>query len=159
MRSTRIDPPPESVTSQSRGVKEVLVMKLSPRFVLDNLFVVGGAFLAVVAMAFTASVAGWIGFGVFTGLTVLAFVSAVVARATGQKIGHTILGLVGLWSLVAALAFSGTVLTWLVFADAIALGVIALADLTAHEVTTESVVHRLVITETPAASESGRAAA
>jgi len=33
-------------------------MKLSPRFVLDNLFVVGGAFLAVVAMAFTASVAG-----------------------------------------------------------------------------------------------------
>jgi hypothetical protein len=159
MRSARIDPPPESVTSQSRGVKEVLVMKLSPRFVLDNLFVVGGAFLAVVAMAFTASVAGWIGFGVFTGLTVLAFVSAVVARATGQKIGHTILGLVGLWSLVAALAFSGTVLTWLVFADAIALGVIALADLTAHEVTTESVVHRLVITETPAASESGRAAA
>jgi hypothetical protein len=159
MTSARIDPPPESVTSQSRGVKEVLVMKLSPRFVLDNLFVVGGAFLAVVAMAFTASVAGWIGFGVFTGLTVLAFVSAVVARATGQKIGHTILGLVGLWSLVAALAFSGTVLTWLVFADAIALGVIALADLTAHEVTTESVVHRLVITETPAASESGRAAA
>jgi hypothetical protein len=147
------------VTSQSRDVKEVLVMKLSPRFVLDNLFVVGGAFLAVVAMAFTASVAGWIGFGVFTGLTVLAFVSAVVARATGQKIGHTILGLVGLWSLVAALAFSGTVLTWLVFADAIALGVIALADLTAHEVTTESVVHRLVITETPVASESGRAAA
>jgi hypothetical protein len=159
MRSARIDPPPESVTSHSRGVKEVLVMKLSPRFVLDNLFVVGGAFLAVVAMAFTASVAGWIGFGVFTGLTVLAFVSAVVASATGQKIGHTILGLVGLWSLVAALAFSGTVLTWLVFADAIALGVIALADLTAHEVTTESVVHRLVITETPAASESGRAAA
>jgi hypothetical protein len=50
-------------------------------------------------------------------------------------------------------------LTWLVFADAIALGVIALADLTAHEVTTESVVHRLVITETPAASESGRAGA
>jgi hypothetical protein len=147
------------VTSQSRDVKEVLVMKLSPRFVVDNLFVVGGAFLAVVAMAFTASVAGWIGFGVFTGLTVLAFVSAVVARATGQKIGHTILGLVGLWSLVAALAFSGTVLTWLVFADAIALGVIALADLTAHEVTTESVVHRLVITETPVASESGRAAA
>jgi hypothetical protein len=159
MGSARIDPPPESVTSQSSDVKEVLVMKLSPRFVLDNLFVVGGAFLAVVAMAFTASVAGWIGFGVFTGLSVLAFVSAVVARATGQKIGHTILGLVGLWSLVAALAFSGTVLTWLVFADAIALGVIALADLTAHEVTTESVVHRLVITEAPAASESGRAAA
>jgi hypothetical protein len=129
-------------------------MKLSPRFALDNLFVVAAAFLAVSAMTFTASKAGWIGFGVSTGLTVLAFGSAVAASATGQKIGHSALGLVGLWSLVAALAFSGTVLTWLVFADAIALGVVALADLTAHEVTTENVVHRLVITETPAASES-----
>jgi hypothetical protein len=132
-------------------------MKLSPRFALDILFVVGGAFLAVVAMAFTASVAGWIAFGVAAGLTVLAFGSVAIARATGQRIGHSILGLVALWSLVAALVFSGTALTWLVFADAIALGVLALADLTAHEVTTESVVHRLVITETPA-SETSRAA-
>jgi hypothetical protein len=132
-------------------------MKLSPRFALDILFVVGGAFLAVVAMAFTASVAGWIAFGVSAGLTVLAFGSVAVARATGQRIGHSILGLVALWSLVAALVFSGTALTWLVFADAIALGVLALADLTAHEVTTESVVHRLVITEAPA-SETSRAA-
>jgi hypothetical protein len=58
---------------------------------------------------------------------------------------------VGLWSLIAALAFSGSLLTWLVFADAIALGVIALADLTAHEVTTENVVHRLVVTPENAA--------
>ena len=31
-------------------------------------------------------------------------------------------------------------------ADAIALGVLALADLTAHEVSTENVVHRLEVT-------------
>jgi hypothetical protein len=60
---------------------------------------------------------------------------------------------------VLVMKLSPRFLTWLVFADAIALSVIALADLTAHEVTTESVVHRLVITEAPAASESGRAAA
>jgi hypothetical protein len=130
-------------------------MRLGSRFVVDNLFVVGGAFLAVAAMVFTASVASWVGFGVFTGLTVIAFLSAVAARTTGQKVGHAVLGIVGLWSLAAALAFSGTVLTWLVFADAIALGVLALADLTAHEVTTENVVHRLVITDSAAASESG----
>ena len=83
------------------------------------------------------------------------------ARATGQKIGHSILGIVGLWSLAAALAFSGTILIWLVFANAIAFGVLALADLTAHEVTTENVVHRLVITDSAAPSESraGRVAA
>lgn len=130
-------------------------MKLSSRFAVDNLFVVGGAFLAVAAMVFTAPVTGWVGFGVFTGLTVVAFLSAVAARTTGQKIGHSVLGIVGLWSLAAALAFSGTILIWLVFADAIALGVLALADLTAHEVTTENVVHRLVITDSAAHSESG----
>ena len=126
-------------------------MKLSPRFVLDNLFVVAGAFLAVAAMVFTAHVAGWGGFGVFTGLTVLALAGAILARTAGQRLGHAVLGIVGLWSLIAALAFSGTLLAWLVFADAIALGVIALGDLTAHEVTTENVVHRLVVTPENAA--------
>ena len=125
-------------------------MKLSPRFMLDNLFVIGGAFLVAASLAFSASVAGWIGFGVFTGLTVIAGASAALTHNTGRKIGHGALGLVGLWALVAALAFSGSLLMWLVFADAIALGVIALADLAAHEVTTESVVHRLEIAESPA---------
>jgi hypothetical protein len=127
-------------------------MKLSPRFVLDNLFVIAGAFLAVAAMVFTAHVAGWIGFGVFTGLTVLALASAVLTSSAGQRAGHAVLGAAGLWSLIAALAFSGTLLTWLVFADAIALGVIALADLTWHEASTENVVHRLVVTHEDAAN-------
>jgi hypothetical protein len=61
-------------------------------------------------------------------------------------LGHAAVALAGLWSLIAALVFSGTVLTWLVFADAIALGVIAIADLTAHEFSEESVVHRLEVT-------------
>jgi hypothetical protein len=135
-------------------------MKLSPRFVLDNLFVVGGAFLVAASLAFTASVAGWIGFGVFTGLTVIAGTSAVLAKRGSHRFGHGLLALVGLWSLIAALAFSGSILMWLVFADAIALGVVALADLAVHEATTESVVHRLVV-EAPAANgtTSERAAA
>lgn len=127
-------------------------MKLSTRFMLDNLFVIGGAFLVAAALAFSASVAGWIGFGVFTGLTVIAGTSAALTHNTGRKVGHGVLGLVGLWALVAALAFSGSLLMWLVFADAIALGVIALADLAVHEATTESVVHRLEIAGTPAAN-------
>ncbi len=45
--------------------------------------------------------------------------------------------------LIAALVFSGTALTWLVFADALGLVLAALADLTAHELTTERVVHQL----------------
>jgi hypothetical protein len=120
-------------------------MKLSSRFLLDSLFVVAGAFLAVASMAWAASTAGWTAFGVSTGITVLAAASAALAQKNSRKLGHGLLGLVALWSLVAALAFSGTVLTWLVFADAIAVGAFALADLATHEATTERIVHQLEV--------------
>jgi hypothetical protein len=120
-------------------------MKLSSRFLLDSLFVVAGAFLAVASMAWAAGTAGWTAFGVSTGVTVIAAVSAALAKRTSHRIGHGLIGLVALWSLIAALAFSGTALTWLVFADAIAVGVLALADLAAHEATTERVVHQLEV--------------
>ncbi len=125
-------------------------MKLSKRFGLDILFVVGAAFLVAAAMAFSTPVLGWVGFGVFTGLTVIAGASAILTRRSGQKIGHGIIGAVGLWALIAALVFSGPVMMWLVFADAIGIGVLALADLTVHESMTENVVHRLEVTQAPA---------
>jgi hypothetical protein len=125
-------------------------MNLSPRFAIDTLFVIGGAFLAVIAMAFTASAAGATGFGVFTGLAVVALVSALFGRGLVRRTSHGVLSVVAIWSLIAALLFNGSALTWLVFAGGVALAVIALADLTAHEVTTENVVHQLVVTQSPA---------
>jgi hypothetical protein len=125
---------------------EVLnIMRLSSRFILDNLFLLAAAFLVVASMTWSAGVAGWIAFGVSAAITVIAGTSAVLTARSGRKLGHGLVGLVALWSLVAALAFSGTLLTWLVFADALAVGVLALADLTAHEATTEKVVHQLVV--------------
>jgi len=120
-------------------------MKLSSRFLVDSLFVVAGAFLVVASMAWSAGTAGWTAFGVSTGITVIAVASALLARPVSHRAGHGLIGIVGLWSLVAALAFSGTALTWLVFADAIAVGVLALADLAVHEATTERIVHQLEV--------------
>ena len=120
-------------------------MRLSPRFMLDGLFVVAGGFLTVAAMAWSAGTAGWTAFGVSTGIAVIAAASAVLAKKTGHRLGHGVIVLAGLWSLVAALAFSGPALTWLVFADAIAVGVLGLADLAAHEATTERIVHQLEV--------------
>ena len=130
-------------------------MRISSRFTLDILFVIGAAFLTVAAMSFRAPVAGWVAFGVSTGFAVIGAASMTLAHRTGQRFGHAAVGLVGLWSLIAALVFSGTLLTWLLFADAIALGVVAIADLTAHEVSEESVVHRLEVAASP---ESGQRA-
>jgi len=122
-------------------------MRLSSRFILDILFMLAAAFLVVASMTWSATVAGWTAFGVSAGITVIAATSAVLTRRNAIKLGHGVVALVALWSLVAALAFSGTLLTWLVFADAIAVGVLALADLSAHEATTEKVVHQLVVHE------------
>ena|SRR5690242_8853487 len=120
-------------------------MRLSSRFILDNLFLLAAAFLVVGAMTWSAGVAGWIAFGVSAGITVIAGIIAVLTDNSARKLGHGLVALVALWSLVAALAFSGTLLTWLVFADSLAVAAIALADLTAHEATTEKVVHQLVV--------------
>ena len=120
-------------------------MKLSSRFLLDSLFVLAGAFLTVASMAWASGTAGWTAFGVSAGVTVLAAASAARTKKTSQRVGHGLLSVVALWSLIAAVAFSGTALTWLVFADAIAVGVLALADLVVHEATTERIVHSLEV--------------
>ena len=133
-------------------------MRISSRFALDILFVVGGAFLAITAMSFSASVAGWVAFGVSAGLAVLALAGVIAARRTGRWAGHAIVGLVALWSLIAALVFNGSALMWFVFADAIALGVAAIGDLTANEISEESVVHRLEVTHAAADQANGRIA-
>jgi hypothetical protein len=120
-------------------------MKLSSRFILDNLFVIAAGFLAVAAMTWTIGVAHWVAFAVSVGVLVLAGTSAVLVPSLARKAGHGLIGLAAVWSIIAALVFSGTALHWLVFADAILVGVLALADLTAHEATTENVVHRLEV--------------
>ena len=120
-------------------------MKLSSRFIIDNLFLLAAAFLVVTSMAWSAGTAGWTAFWVSAAITLIAVASAAMSEKTGHRLGHGLVGLFGLWSVVAALVFNGTALTWLVFADAIAVGVLALADATAHETTTERVVHQLEV--------------
>lgn len=118
-------------------------MALSSRFALDTTAIVGGAFLVVSAMSFSATPAHWLAFGVSTAFTIAAAAGAAVARRTHQQLAHGALALVALWSLITPLVFTGTTQHWLIFANAIGLAVVALGDLIAHESTTERVVHEL----------------
>ncbi|GIF52427.1 hypothetical protein DFJ67_3698 [Asanoa ferruginea] len=128
-------------------------MKLTPRFSLDLLYLVGGVFLLVAAMTFTSATAGWLAFGVAAALTAVAGFTAIRTTQTAVKVGHGLVALAGLWTLVAALTFTGATQTWLVFANAALLGVLAIADLVGHEVTTERVVHELVVKNAPQSHE------
>ncbi|GIF67262.1 hypothetical protein Ais01nite_52970 [Asanoa ishikariensis] len=124
-------------------------MKLSSRFALDMVYLTAGAFLLVAAMTFTSGTAGWLAFAVGAGVTLLAGLSAVRATQRATRIGHGIVAVAALWSLVAALTFTGATQTWLVFANAAGLALLAVADLVSHEVTTERVVHELVVQNAP----------
>jgi hypothetical protein len=131
-------------------------MRLSLRFLLDNLFILAAAYVVVAAMTWrTGIIAGWVAFGVSTGIAVLAATSAVLTRRAARKAGHGLVALAALWALIASLVFAGTALHWLILADAILVGAFALADLAVHEVTTETVVHQLAVP----ATANGRAAA
>ena len=118
-------------------------MALSSRFALDTTAILGGGFLVVSAMSFSATPAHWLAFGVSTAFTIAAAAGAVLARRTHQQLAHGALSLVGLWSLISPLVFTGTTQHWLIFANALALVAVALGDLIAHESTTERVVHEL----------------
>lgn len=126
-------------------------MSLNVRYGVDVLGVLAGAFLAVTSVFFTTAVAGWIGFGVFTGLAVIGAAGAVFATRVSARIGHGVLGLVGLWSLIAALVFTSPAL---LFADALAVVLVALVDLTVHELSTERVVHQLEVRTTEPAAKA-----
>jgi hypothetical protein len=121
-------------------------MALSSRFAIDTTAVIAGAFLSTAVFAFTAPVSNWIGFGIFIGLIALGGLGVVLDHHVTGYLAHGLLAAVGVWSLVATLVFAGATLGWLVLAGAVAAVVIGVADLAAHEVTTERVVHQLEVT-------------
>lgn len=109
---------------------------MSLRFGLNAATALLAGFVVVASMAFRAGVAGWIGFGVSTGILLLAGVGLAFERGVASRIAEAAIGILALWSLSAALIFSGKAETWLVFADAVALVGAAFAQLVAHEVVT-----------------------
>jgi hypothetical protein len=59
-----------------------------------------------------------------------------------------VMALLGAWTIVAAVVFTGSTLKWVSFTDACALAVLATAGLLIHEMSTERVVHELSVTTT-----------
>lgn len=127
---------------------------MSVRFALNVITMVAAVFVVVVSMAFSPTPAGWIAFGVSTGITVVAVVGLVLAKSLTDRGGQVAIATIGLWSLIAALVFSGNVLTWLVFADAIGVAGASLAQLVANEVESHRALR--AAQEAAATQSSGR---
>ena len=120
---------------------------MSLKYVINLLLVLAGGFLVVAERTFTVNTAAWLGLGIGIFAVVLAGVGAAGTGLNLRSVGYGVTALVGVWTIVSSSVFSGSLLGWLVLADGLALVAVALADLTAHEVTTERVVHTLDVGE------------
>ncbi len=115
------------------------------RYILNTLALVAGAFLAVTSRSFDGGALEWTAFGVSAGVLAVAIGGLVSGRQYRHLAGYGTLAVAAGWSIVASLVFTGGALGWLVLADGIGIGLIALAAAAVHEITTERVVHTLEV--------------
>jgi heme exporter protein D len=116
-------------------------MAISQRFISNLALAIAGAVVVVSTQTFTASVAGWVTFGVSLGaLALLAVVQLESARGLIQHALDAGIGALALWSAVASVVYNGTTLTWMSFAEGSAFVALALAGLVVHEIETERAV-------------------
>ncbi|HEY7046650.1 MAG TPA: hypothetical protein VH373_05480 [Jatrophihabitantaceae bacterium] len=116
---------------------------MSLKYAINLLVALAGGFLVVASRTFAANTTGWLGLGIGIFAVVVAGLGAAAAGLRLRSVGYAVTAAVGVWTIVSSSVFSGALLGWVVFADALALVAVALADLTAHEVSTERVVHTI----------------
>jgi hypothetical protein len=122
---------------------------MSSRYVTNIVLAVASGFVIVAVFAFSPNVAGWIAFGV-TGVFVLAMTlgaSLLPRRGWTQRGLDAAVAALAVWTIVESLVFEGAAMTWITFGTAAGMLALAIAGLTAHELTTERVVHSLESTE------------
>ena len=124
---------------------------MSQRFISNVALAIAGAVVVVASQAFSASVTGWLMFGISLGvLALLAVVQRDRARGGIQRLLDVATGVVALWSTVASVVYTGMTLTWMSFAGGLGFVALGVVGLIAHELHTERVVHSLEAVPTDA---------
>ena len=123
---------------------------MNSRYLTNIGLAIMGGFLVVVSQVWSVSVFMWVMLGIGVAALALAGGIAVRGRGATQRALDGIIGLLGAWTIVASLVFSGSVVTWLGFASGGAFAALAVIGLTLHELNTERVVHSFEV-RTPVA--------
>jgi hypothetical protein len=117
---------------------------MASRFASNLIVLLAGALLACLALTLPLEVVGWVGLG--TGALVLAVTLAAFAvhgRGTMQRVLDAALLLLAAWTIVASLTFTlGPALEWLMFSSGVALVLLAVEGLIAHEIVLELSLRR-----------------
>jgi hypothetical protein len=105
------------------------------------LLVIAG-FLLIATQVWAMGTVEWL--FIVGGIVMIALAAAALGQDAGQQRNlDVVLAVLGVWSIVQAIVFTGTTLEWVSFATAAAAALLATVGLTLHEMTTERVVHEL----------------
>ena|ERR1700754_5117518 len=101
-------------------------------------------FLVLASQVWTGGTLEWL--FIVGGVVMIAVAAVGLARPRApQRALDSLLALLGIWSIVEAIVFTGSTLEWVSFATGIAAALVATVGLTLHEMTTERVVHELSV--------------
>lgn len=119
---------------------------MSTRYLTNIAIALGAGFLVVASQAFAPATMTWLMLGIGAGsLAILVPATAIRRRGVVQRGLDVVIGIVAIWTIVSGLVFAGATVTWLGFASGVALVALAVIGLTAHELSTERVVHSLKV--------------
>lgn len=112
------------------------------RYLTNIVLTLLGGFLLVASQAFAVATFSWLMLGV--GIAALVVTAPAIAMPRGARFQRGldyVVSLLGAWTIVASQVFAGVAITWLGFASGAGLVALAIAGLSAHELSTERVVH------------------
>lgn len=118
---------------------------MSTRYITSLLLAIASGFVIVATFAFAPTTVAWIALAI-TGIFVLAMMAVTpLLRGRGlvQRTLDGVVAVLAAWTIVESMVFAGTLMVWLSFGAAAAMVALAVAGLTAHELSTERVVHSL----------------
>ena len=102
-------------------------------------------FLVVTSQVWTGNTLQWL-FIAGGAVMILAALADSIRDHVAQRALDGLIAVLGAWTIIEAFIFDGNDLKWWSFASAVALAVLSVIGLVAHESNTERVVHELSVT-------------
>jgi len=118
---------------------------MNSRYLTNALLAVVGGFTVIASQVWVPATFMWLMFS--AGVLAIIFSSAIGLKGRGlvQRGLDGLTAILGAWTVVASLVFTGSVVTWLGFGSGAALAALAFIGLTLHELSTERVVHSIEV--------------
>jgi hypothetical protein len=123
-------------------------VSMNSRYLTNAALALIGGFTVVASQVWIPATFMWLMFSAAVLAVTLSGAVVLKGRGNVQRGLDGVVALLGGWTIVASLVFSGSVVTWLGFASGGAFVALALIGLTIYELHTERVVHSIEVRAT-----------